>query len=133
MTFSEMRSSYEVMKEQNREIIIGSTNVWNPSTFVDSLKKLDKIIQTDRFEITEDVNKSTRNSIMPRQSATSSTNSRNSVLQPTDEDVSRKSTRSFLGKGNSRESLVPEDASLPQLKTKSTKRGLRNTFTVKRK
>jgi syntaxin-binding protein 1 len=118
MTFSEMRSSYEVMRERNREIIIGSTNVWNPSSFVDSLKKLNR-----KVEVTEDVVAPHRNSIAPRQSTASSRHSKNSVVPKTSsEDVSSLNSSKFI-----------EEEDVPGVKSKGAMRGLRSKFTVKRK
>jgi len=46
MTHSEMRIAYEMSQKLNREVIIGSTNILTPTTFIEglrSLKKLDTI------------------------------------------------------------------------------------------
>ncbi|KAJ3064016.1 vacuolar sorting protein VPS33/slp1 [Podochytrium sp. JEL0797] len=40
MTYSEMRAANEVMVENQREVLIGSTHVVNPHTFLDTLKGL---------------------------------------------------------------------------------------------
>lgn len=125
MTYSEMRSSYEVMKEQNREIIIGSTNIWNPSTFVDSLKGLDK---TQRVEGEYAAPPTSRNSIMPRQSvAQPPANRSQSVTRPPMPPMPPMPKDSGNG---SRDSLVIDE---PPLASKGTMRGLRGKFTVKRK
>ncbi|KAJ3289911.1 vacuolar sorting protein VPS33/slp1 [Rhizoclosmatium sp. JEL0117] len=42
MTFSEMRSANEIMVENQREVLIGSTHVLNPHSFLDTLKNLHK-------------------------------------------------------------------------------------------
>ncbi|KAJ3079393.1 Syntaxin-binding protein 3 [Quaeritorhiza haematococci] len=42
LTYSEMRSAYEVMKEFQQEVIIGSTHVYNPVQFVAYLRELSK-------------------------------------------------------------------------------------------
>lgn len=43
MTFSEMRSAYEVGEKLNRQVIIGSTSILTPKQYVNSLKSLKKI------------------------------------------------------------------------------------------
>ena len=40
ISYSEMRSVYEIMKDSHREVVIGSTHIFNPTLFVDSLKDL---------------------------------------------------------------------------------------------
>eukprot|EP00842_Homolaphlyctis_polyrhiza_P005104 jgi/Hompol1/5595/HPOL_004565-RA len=42
LTYSEMRSVYEITRDTQREVYIGSTFVYNPSLFVDVLKSLHK-------------------------------------------------------------------------------------------
>ncbi|KAJ3382670.1 vacuolar sorting protein VPS33/slp1 [Lobulomyces angularis] len=42
MTYSEMRSCYEVMRDSRREVIIGSTHILKPQAFVETLKDLHK-------------------------------------------------------------------------------------------
>ncbi|KAJ3409160.1 vacuolar sorting protein VPS33/slp1 [Chytridiales sp. JEL 0842] len=42
LTFSEIRSAYEVMKDSQRDILIGSTAITNPTQFINLLKDLHK-------------------------------------------------------------------------------------------
>ncbi|KAJ3039950.1 vacuolar sorting protein VPS33/slp1 [Rhizophlyctis rosea] len=42
VTFSEMRSAYEVMRETGREVIIGGTHILNPTQLLETLKELHK-------------------------------------------------------------------------------------------
>lgn len=114
MTYSEMRSCYEVMKERNREIVIGSTSVWNPTTFVESVKKLHKTEVAEK--ITE---QSHRSSVMPRGSI-----ARPSIMRP---------ISSMGKKGGSRESLIVDDSggTRPSVRA-STIRGLRG-MTIRKK
>jgi len=47
MTFSEMRSAYELAQKHKREVIIGSTHMLTPTMYVESLKSLHKMDQLD--------------------------------------------------------------------------------------
>jgi syntaxin-binding protein 1 len=40
MTYSEMRSAYEITRDDKREIFFGSTYVYNPTQFIEVLKTL---------------------------------------------------------------------------------------------
>lgn len=42
MTFSEVRATYELIKEQKRDVLFGSTNIINPLQFMGLLKQLHK-------------------------------------------------------------------------------------------
>lgn len=42
MTYSEVRSAYEISKEAQRDLYFGSTFVYNPTQFIDVLKELHK-------------------------------------------------------------------------------------------
>lgn len=42
LTYSEVRSAYEVTREEQREVFIGSTYVYNPIQFVNLLKNIHK-------------------------------------------------------------------------------------------
>jgi len=47
ITFSEIRTAYELTNKYNREIIMGSTSILTPSIFIDNLRNLKVLEKAD--------------------------------------------------------------------------------------
>ncbi|KAJ3216032.1 vacuolar sorting protein VPS33/slp1 [Dinochytrium kinnereticum] len=105
-TFSEIRACYEVMKESKRDILIGSTNLHNPTQYIRILKELHK---PDGYT---NLGSQTLNS---------------SLSNLVDSGVSPKGSNTMLSPATPNDSVAKE----PAVKEEKDKKGLKNIFKKK--
>ncbi|ORX91203.1 Sec1-like protein [Basidiobolus meristosporus CBS 931.73] len=105
MTHSEMRSVYEISKELNREVIIGSTHVLPPWGFLDSLRTLKT--QVEQSEIVTGMRSLSVSSISSEQRLSWSPNAQ-TVQIPRSLVIPKSQSPAPLSSANSESSFPPE-------------------------